>query len=386
MRPEASEAERQAAAIASAERSASSSVVCQPETETRIAARALPAGAAEPARALLLHAGDDGVRGRVVVAEAHEHLVEDDVGEDRDARLAAQPVRDPRGQPAVALDQVGDAVAAELAQRGPHRERAGAAGGLRRPVGAVALGGAGHGEVGAGEGERARQRRRVAHDRERAVVGHVEPLVGVERPGVGQLDAGGQVRAAGRGGGPEPERAVDVEPGAVLAADGGDLRERVEGARVHVAGLGADDRGPVAERVAQRGGVHPALVVGRQADRRVAPEPDDAQRVEDRRVRLLVRDHAHGGRADQPARLDVPARVAQHAVPGGGERGDVGHLRARDEPEAGVGGQPEQLEHPAPDGLLGRGGGRRHGVQPGVLVPGGGEPVRRRARRAARRR
>ena len=57
-------------------------------------------------------------------------------------------------------------------------------------------------------------------DREPGVVRHVEPLVPVARPRVGQLDAVDEVAGCRAGGRPQPERAVDVDPGAVGAGDG----------------------------------------------------------------------------------------------------------------------------------------------------------------------
>ena len=63
-------------------------------------------------------------------------------------------------------------------------------------------------------------------------------------------------RARGR---PEPERAVDVEPGPVLAGRGGDRAQVVAGSGVHVARLRADDgrpSGPAASVAAERLGIH----------------------------------------------------------------------------------------------------------------------------------
>ena len=51
----------------------------------RIAALPCQTVPSEPARAVLLHAPDDLAASLVVVAEADEHLVEDDVVEDLDA-------------------------------------------------------------------------------------------------------------------------------------------------------------------------------------------------------------------------------------------------------------------------------------------------------------
>ena len=54
-------------------------------------------------------------------------------------------------------------------------------------------------------------------------------------PRVGFLRAANEVTEGRRGRGPEPECAVDVEPGTRVRGDAGDLVERVEGARVDLA-------------------------------------------------------------------------------------------------------------------------------------------------------
>jgi hypothetical protein len=207
--------------------------------------------------------------------------------------------------------------------------------------------------------------------------------VGVDRPRVRARHADRQVRAAGRGGGPEAERAVDVAPRARLATRGHDLLERVERPGVDVARLGADDRGPAAggQRRGERVSAHPPLAVDVDPHGRVAPEAEQPQRVEHGRVRLGARDHAHRRRADQPARLDVPAGAREDGIARRRQRGGVRHLRARDEPDGGAGRQPEQLFRPAGDGLLGRRRRRRHHVQTGVLVPRRRQPVRADGRR-----
>src|SRR5438105_5339406 len=75
-----------------------------------------------------------------------------------------------------------------------------------------------------------------------AVVGHVEPLVSVGRPRVGNLDSGGELAGGGVGRGPQPEGAVYVHPGAMVVGCGGPGLKVVEGAAVDVAGLEAHDR------------------------------------------------------------------------------------------------------------------------------------------------
>ena len=74
--------------------------------------------------------------------------------------------------------------------------------------------------------------------------------------------AGDEVSEGGLGGGPEPERAVDVHPGVVARARVGDRRlEVVERAGVDLAGLGADDRrvAVAASASAEQLDPHPAL-------------------------------------------------------------------------------------------------------------------------------
>ena len=106
---------------------------------------------------------------------------------------AVERVGEPAGQAAAPLDQLGDAVPAQLAQRRPDRETPGPAGGLEREV------------RGAGRDPVEPTRYAAVYDTaatctsgsraedEPAVVGDVEPLVPVAAPRVGQLDAVDQV-------------------------------------------------------------------------------------------------------------------------------------------------------------------------------------------------
>ena len=104
------------------------------------------------------------------------------------------------------------------------------------------------------DAERGRHRRFVAHDGDPAVVGHVERLVGVGRPRVRALGARHQVPQARGCRRPQPERAVDVHPGAVQVRDVDRRREVVERAGVHVTGLKRDDRRAVVRLPARRSG------------------------------------------------------------------------------------------------------------------------------------
>ena len=168
-----------------------------------------------------------------------------------------------------------------------------------------------------------------------------------------------------------------MKPGACALARVGDRRERVERAGVHLSGLGADDRraAAVLERSRERVRAQSSLLV--RLDRGRRPEPEQPQRADDGHVSLLADEHPHGRRTREPIAVHVPAGCAQHVEPRGGEPGHVRHLRTRDIADRRVRGQPEDLDEPFVHHLLGHRGGRAGHVEPRVLVPGRGEPVRR---------
>ena len=136
-----------------------------------------------------------------------------------------------------------------------------------------------------------------------------------------------------------------------------------------------------ASRSRSAAGHHPALVVGGDRDDRAGAQAQQPDRPVDRDVPLLPDQHPQPRRAGQPVRLDVPARPAQDLVPPGGQPGDVRLLRTGHETDRRGGRQPEQLRDPAASHLLGDRGGRTHRIEPGVLVPDRGQPVRGQRRR-----
>src|SRR5439155_25602541 len=69
----------------------------------------------------------------------------------------------------------------------------------------------------------------------------IEPLVRVERDGVGELEAARRSAAALAEHREGAVRAVDVEPDAALLADRGDLRERIDGAGARRSSDGCDE-------------------------------------------------------------------------------------------------------------------------------------------------
>ena len=110
----------------------------------------------------------------------------------------------------------------------------------------------------------------------------------VDGPGVGARGAVDERGARGRGGGPQAEGAVDVEPGAGGAGGVADGGERIAGAAVDVAGLRAND-GAVVER-RQAVGAHAALRVGGHDDHALATEAEHAERLGDGDVDLFADD------------------------------------------------------------------------------------------------
>ncbi len=228
----------------------------------------------------------------------------------------------------------------------------------------------------------------MSDEREPAVVRDVEPLVRVGRPRVGLAHPLDEMAELGRRGGPQPERAVDVEPGARRPRECRDLGHRIHGARVHLADLRADHRRAVTagKRRLHRIRAHSTLVIHRHRHGRRGTEPEKAQRAIHRHMALPADEHADGRRTAQPIALDIPAGALEHRVPSGREAGHMGHLTTRHEGERGRRRKPEQLLEPLTRHLLDHGGGRAGDDEARVLVPGARQPVGRQRGRKRRRR
>jgi len=82
----------------------------------------MPGRGAHPALARALHSLDGPFCRRVVITESHQDLVQDDVVDDPDAVDGGKLGSEATGQGTAAVDELGDAAAAQLAQRGPRRE------------------------------------------------------------------------------------------------------------------------------------------------------------------------------------------------------------------------------------------------------------------------
>ena len=107
-----------------------------------------------------------------------------------------------------------------------------------------------------------------------------------------------------------------------------DLGRRIEGARIHVAGLHAHDRRTGEAR--HLADAHPPLTVNRNPHHARASEAQHAQRLDERGMDLVSHDHRYRRRAEQAVGLDIPSGAFQNGVPGGSERREIGDRRAGD--------------------------------------------------------
>ena len=92
----------------------------------------------------------------------------------------------------------------------------------------------------------------------------------------------------------------------------------------------------------QRRGIHPALVVGGDADRRVGAESKLTQGGVDGGVGVLAADNAHRRCTDESVVFDVPADLREYRVAGGGQTCGVGALPTRDKADARGRGRPSR--------------------------------------------
>ena len=217
----------------------------------------------------------------VGVAERDQHLIEDDVVEDLVAGRRAAPRRSARRGGSSARSARPAPARPSDAQRGPHLDAARAPRQLRRVVRGLARRRS-SGRYAARDAIAARSARRVAHEGQPAVVGHVEPLVRVGGPRVGAARRRcTRCARVGRGRGPQAEGAVDVHPGARRRAPR--RRSRATGSKAPVLTLPACTqtmRRPGERAAARRRACGP----GRRpapARHASAPEPEQAERLGD---------------------------------------------------------------------------------------------------------
>ena len=166
---------------------------------------------------------------------------------------------------------------------------------------------------------------RPVPDEERAELDRlVEPLVGVERDRVGELEPGESLATSVGEACERSVGAVDVQPDAVLAADLGELSQRIDRSDRGRAGICHDDeRRQSGHDVGgdgrpERIGPHSRTPVGRDHAYLVGPESERPCRARERRVRLVgqVQDRALVHRADPRLARAGERRQVRDRAPG----------------------------------------------------------------------
>jgi hypothetical protein len=166
-----------------------------------------------------------------------------------------------------------------------------------------------------------------------------------------------------------------------------DLGQRVEVARVHLAGVGDHDlRAAVPGELAlQRVEVEAPDVIPCETADVAAAQPEHPDRLNRARVHVAARDDDRARQAGNAITLDVDAETLGPPVAGGGERDDVGHRRTARQHAPELLRQFEELAQPVDRDLLQAGSERRRRPCVSDLVVRRGQPVggERRRRPAA---
>src|SRR5262252_10326493 len=112
---------------------------------------------------------------------------------------------------------------------------------------------------------------------------------------------------------PQSESSVDVYPRARVASRRANLPRRIEGPRVHIARLNADDGR--AGKVGQRVCAHTPLTVNRHALDTRPPEAEKREGLENARMNFIADHDADRRGADQAVLFDIPARLQERGAP-----------------------------------------------------------------------
>ena len=148
-------------------------------------------------------------------------------------------------------------------------------------------------------------------------------------------------------------RAVHVEPGLPLASDPGELRQRVDGAGVHVAGAahdrdgGPSGRGVLVERPLEEVEVDPPVAVDRDGAEVGPAHPEHAERPADDVVGLRAGVDARLREAGDAVDRGAQAQPFAGGLPRGAQADQVGGRAARGEGPDEAGREAQQVDEPA---------------------------------------
>ena len=192
-------------------------------------------------------------------------------------------------------------------------------------------------QVARGDAHRPLQRRRVAHDRQPAVVGHLQPLVRVRRPAVGRRRARRSAPPAPAPPAPRARRRRRHAPRRPSPAPAGSARRRGRTPRCSTfpacRQTTTGPSSPASTAASASGRIRPCASAAATCTRS-APKPSSRRLRIDRGMRLAADHHMHLRRAEQPPRLHVPAGPAQQRAARRRERGEVRHRRPGAEADA----------------------------------------------------
>jgi hypothetical protein len=166
-----------------------------------------------------------------------------------------------------------------------------------------------------------------------------------------------------------------MDPGPRLTRSRRDIRDRVDGAGVHVSGLETDDGRAFEETAGESIGPHAAASVDGKRRDALPSEPEQAQRLQERRMDLGAHHHAYLGSSEQTSRLDVPSFAGEQMVACRRESGKVPHGGAGDEPSAPIPGKRQELPDPGQRYLFESRVDRRADGESAVLIPCAREQV-----------
>jgi hypothetical protein len=246
------------------------------------------------------------------------------------------------------VDRVAERVEPERLHRQPHLDGAARARELEPAIGEVRPRLCGDvAEIVGRDGERALEPVGLANEQGAALDRLEEPLVRVERHRVGPVDARKRAPAALGENGEPAVRGVDVEPHVGLAAQVGELAQRVDGARVGRAGVRAHG---------ERGEPAPAIGVDRGGERR---ERQPESRVDGKHAHSLGAkpEHACGPRHRRVTLArhvddEVIAHRTGAPLARARERGEVGRRPTAEEDSRRVGGVADPVGEPSEHGEL----------------------------------
>src|SRR3984893_12650139 len=173
----------------------------------------MPLGSSAPASSVALNCGDHAP-GFISIAERHQYLVQHNMVQYLESCLA-QPFGEASCQAAVTLNQFSQAGTPERSQRCPQFDSSGSSRCFRGKETRFPKS-AGF-EVGCAHGHSVAQVPGVANHGDSGIVGHVEPSVAVDCPGVGIARASEKFRVKRGSGSPQSERAIHMNPGTSLA-------------------------------------------------------------------------------------------------------------------------------------------------------------------------